>query len=77
MKLTAKWITSARDYGDVCPSFYKKFSLKKEIKSAAILEAIIQCWGGKVHLLRALPNEWKDGRLCGVKIPGGHTVSLS
>ena len=36
MKLTAKWITSARDYGDVCPSFYKKFSLKKEIKSAAL-----------------------------------------
>ena len=44
---------------------------------AAILEAIVQCWGGKVHLLRALPEEWKNGKLCGVKIPGGHTISLS
>lgn len=44
---------------------------------AAILETVIQCWGGKVHLLRALPNEWKNGKMCGVKIPGGHTVSLS
>ncbi|MDR0294245.1 MAG: glycoside hydrolase N-terminal domain-containing protein [Oscillospiraceae bacterium] len=43
---------------------------------AAVIEAIISYTDGKVHLLRALPEAWPSGRLSGIKIPGGHTVSL-
>ena len=43
----------------------------------AILQSLVQVWGGKVHLLRALPRQWPEGSLTGVKIPGGHTLSLT
>ena len=43
----------------------------------ALLQSLVQGWGGKVHLLRALPPEWKSGSIRGVKAPGGHTLSMT
>lgn len=43
---------------------------------AAILEGMVQTWGGKTHLLRALPKAWPKGKLLGVKVPGGHVLDL-
>jgi alpha-L-fucosidase 2 len=43
----------------------------------AILQSLVQSWGGKTHLLRALPPAWERGRLERVKVPGGHTLTLS
>ena len=45
-------------------------------QTAAILEMLVQFWGNKLHLLRALPNEWTNGKIYGVRIPGGHTISI-
>jgi alpha-L-fucosidase 2 len=39
--------------------------------AAAILEMIVQSWGGEVHLLAALPKAWPDGRVHGVRAHGG------
>jgi alpha-L-fucosidase 2 len=44
---------------------------------AAVLESLAQFWNGRLHLLRALPAAWPDGSLKGLKVPGGHTVSLT
>lgn len=44
---------------------------------AALIEALISYSGGKVRLLKALPKQWKDGSLKGIKVPGGHTVNVS
>ena len=43
---------------------------------AAGIEAIVGFYDGKAHLLPALPAEWANGSLKGVRIPGGHTLSL-
>jgi alpha-L-fucosidase 2 len=43
----------------------------------AVIEAIISCTDGKIHLLRSVPKEWEKGSLSGIKTPGGHTVSVS
>ena len=43
---------------------------------AALIESVISYTDGKVHLLRALPKEWEQGSLRGIKVPGGHTVSV-
>lgn len=43
---------------------------------SAVLEALCGYFDGKVHVLRALPDEWKNGHISGVKLPGGHTVSF-
>jgi len=42
----------------------------------ALTEAVISCVDNKVYLLRSLPAEWPSGSLSGIKIPGGHTVSV-
>ncbi|KQW49773.1 MULTISPECIES: glycoside hydrolase N-terminal domain-containing protein [unclassified Roseateles] len=39
--------------------------------AAAILDMIVQSWGGEVHLLAALPKAWPDGRLHGARAHGG------
>ncbi len=44
---------------------------------AAVLESIAQYWGGKVHLLRALPDQWSAGKISGIKVPGGHELEIS
>jgi len=42
----------------------------------AVIEMLVQTWGGKTHLLRALPKQWQNGRLKGLKLPGGHTLDM-
>ncbi len=44
---------------------------------AAILEMLVQSDAGEVKLLPALPREWPEGSLRGVKLPGGRTVDFS
>ncbi len=43
---------------------------------AAGIEAIVGFYDGKAHLLPALPEQWANGSLRGVRIPGGHTLSM-
>ena len=43
---------------------------------SAVLEALCGYFDDKVHILHALPDEWKCGRISGVKLPGGHTISF-
>ena len=43
---------------------------------AALIEAIVSFTDGKAHILRALPKEWDEGSLQGIKVPGGHIVSV-
>ncbi|WP_082580253.1 glycoside hydrolase N-terminal domain-containing protein [Pelomonas sp. Root1444] len=44
--------------------------------AAAILDMIVQSWGGEVHLLAALPKAWPTGRLHGVRAHGGVEVDV-
>jgi alpha-L-fucosidase 2 len=44
---------------------------------AAVNEALVRCVDGKIHLLKALPRAWSEGRIWGIKTPGGHTVDLA
>jgi len=43
---------------------------------AAVVESMISFTDNKVYLLRSLPKEWSEGSLQGIKLPGGHTVSI-
>jgi alpha-L-fucosidase 2 len=43
---------------------------------AAVLEALASFHDGKVHLLHALPAAWGQGRLQGIKLPGGHRLAM-
>lgn len=43
----------------------------------AILEALIQSHNSYIELLPALPQQWKDGGLTGVRLRGGLTGDLS
>ena len=43
---------------------------------AALIESAISFTDNKVWLLRSLPSEWSEGNLQGIKIPGGHIISL-
>lgn len=43
---------------------------------AAVMEALCGFFDGKAHFLRALPEQWNSGRISGLKLPGGHTVSF-
>ena len=43
---------------------------------SALIESIVSYTDDKVRLLRSLPKEWSEGSLEGIKIPGGHTVSV-
>ena len=44
--------------------------------AAAVLEMLIQYEGDKIFLLPALPDEWTDGRISGLKAPGGITIGF-
>lgn len=44
---------------------------------AAVIEAMVSFYDGTAHLLRGLPEQWKNGRLKGIKLPGGHKVNMA
>ena len=44
--------------------------------AAAVLEMLIQYEGDKIFLLPALPDEWTDGEISGLKAPGGITIGF-
>jgi alpha-L-fucosidase 2 len=44
--------------------------------AAAILEMIVQSWGGEIHLLPALPKHWNEGDLRGVRVRGGIVLDI-
>ncbi|MBO5177893.1 MAG: glycoside hydrolase family 95 protein [Lachnospiraceae bacterium] len=45
--------------------------------TAAIIEMLIQARNGKVFLLPALPKQWPNGRIEGVKLPGNAEATLA
>ena len=45
-------------------------------EAAAVTEAIVQYFGGTLHLLRALPKAWESGSVSGMKIPGGAALNM-
>ncbi len=44
--------------------------------SAGIAEMLVQSHAGIIDLLPALPDGWKRGEVVGLKVRGGHTVSI-
>ncbi len=44
---------------------------------AAVLEMIIQSHGGLIRVLPALPEQWSDGRVRGIRCRGGLAVDLA
>ncbi len=45
--------------------------------AAAILEMIVQSWGGEIRILPALPAAWPEGRVDGLRVRGGAELSIA
>ncbi len=45
--------------------------------TAGITEMLLQSWGGSIFLLPALPQEWQDGSLRGLKVRGAAGMDIA
>ena len=55
------------------PPFVSKEAV---VLTVEIAEALLQCTGGEIILLPALPKEWPEGSIKGLRAKGGITVNL-
>jgi alpha-L-fucosidase 2 len=45
--------------------------------TAGILEMVVQSWGGEILLLPALPADWREGHVAGLRVRGDGTLALN